>query len=125
MEEAIWILSPIAVAVLAYLLDVRQARRYELEADSIKERMRGLELAHVSGFADKDLRLQLHDKTLEYLEGRIATLEGAESGLPKEDGDKIHKRLDNAEYNIGNLAINQRELTVKVEGLKAEPVVEE
>lgn len=124
MEEAIWILSPIAVAVLAYLLDVRQARRYELEADGIKERMRGLELAHVSGFADKDLRLQLQEKTLEYHDGRITALEGAESGVPKDDGEKMRARIDNLDYNVTSLAIGHKELAGKVADLKAEAVEE-
>lgn len=120
MEEAIWILSPIAVAVLAYLLDVRQARRYELEADAIKERMRAVELAHVSGFANAELQLKLLERTTEHHDRRLDILEGQESGVPKEQADKMQARLDDLGTNVGNIAFAHNVLSAKVDKLTEE-----
>lgn len=119
-EESFYYFAPIAVAVLAYLLDVRQARRYELEADAIKERMRAVELAHVSGFADDRLRDAIQDKSLTEHERRLDVLEGQEGGVPKEQGDKLTARLDDLSHTVGNIALAHNMLSNEVKTLKGE-----
>lgn len=120
MEESLYFFAPIAVAILAYLLDVRQARRYELEADAIKERMRAVELAHVSGFANTDLQDKLLDMRLDHHDRRLDALEGQESPIPKEQADKMQARLDDLSSNVGNIAFAHNQLNAKVDKLSGE-----
>lgn len=103
-EESFYYFAPIAVAVLAYLMDARQARRYELEADSIKDRVRSLEESRAHGIPEAELRISLLEKTTEHHDKRLDALEGMEPGVAREHGEKLQAAVVNLDNNVKDIA---------------------
>lgn len=120
MEEAIWIIAPIACAVFAFLLDVRAHRRHEADQDAMREKIHGLHLAYIERFGTIDKCFAISDKVIEYIMGRIDTLEGNDS-VPKSDGEKIEAQLENMRSNINGLALMNHNLTERLNELVAVP----
>lgn len=118
MEEVFYILIPIAVAVLMFMMDMRENRRHERQRECDVERIRQLELTYmrVEGVAEKQATWT--EKMLEQIIYRIEALEGSDSGLPKEHGDSMSKELERLRATSDGLAMMYHELKGRVIGLE-------
>lgn len=118
-EESFYYWAPIAVAIVAYLLESRKERHYENKENAVGERMRSLELSFVKMLGDVALFEGITLKTFELVDRRLEALESDE-GISKDDATRMATAIDELKGTQGNIVVAYQTLSGRLDNLETD-----
>ena len=117
-EESFYYWAPIAVAVVLTLLEMRQAKRAEGQIDGLQETFHALHKSLLVHGAAVEKSLAIVDKVLERYGERLDALEGQDTGVPKETGEKLATDMQELRHNLGQVAIAYNNVSARVDAVE-------